>query len=285
MSDFVLELALLAAVIYSLSGLIEKRVVDKIRDARAALFVVGFGILPILAFYLVYFNALSTYALLLAVISGIFFMGGFFLYFDSLEKEQVSKTYSVGVVQPLLIIIFSIAVLGEHITLPEAIAGAVMIFGLGFLNTERKGLRIDRKMTPAILGNVSWAIYWMFLSSSIASSGQVAAPMIISRIVGFIAILLVFGALRNRRSERVRKGSMKHIALLGAAAGILDGTGNGIWGAIVALHGLAVASLAQILSPFIVITIAYFVYRDRLSKIQMIGLLIALAGAVLLALG
>ena len=286
MFDYAIGLALLAVTIFAVSGVIQKRVADRIRDARTAVFVVGFGILPLLAMYLLYFNALSTYALILAVISGIFFMGGDFLYFDSLEKEQVSKAYSIGIVQPLLVIIFSVAVLGEHITTLEAVAGAIMIFGLAFLDTEKKRLRRDRKMTPAILGNMSWAIYWMFLSSSIVSSGQIAAPIIISRMVGFAAILLVFGVLRNRKTERIRKNTnIKRIALLGAATGILDGAGNGIWAITVTLKSLAIASMIQLLGPFIVIVIAYLVYRERLSKAQAIGLLIAVAGAVILAIG
>lgn len=288
MSDYyyAIELALLAAAIFAVSGVIQKRVADKMRDVRTALFVVGFGILPLLVMYALYFNALSTYALILAVISGIFFMGGDFLYFDSLEKEQVSRAYSIGIVQPLLIIIFSVAVLGEHITVLEAAAGAIMIFGLGFLDTERKRLRVDRKMTPAILGNISWAIYWMFLSSSITSSAQIAAPIIISRTVGFAAIILVFAVLRNRKTERIRKNTnIKHMALLGAATGLLDGTGNGIWAVTVTLKNLSLASMFQLLSPFIVIAIAYLVYRERLSKVQAAGIIIAVIGAVLLAVG
>ncbi len=286
MLDYAIELALLATTIFAVSGVIQKRVADKVRDARTAIFVIGFGILPLLAMYLLYFNAMSTYALILAAISGIFFMGGDFLYFDSLEKEQVSKAYSIGIVQPLLIIAFSVAVLGEHITTLEAVAGAIMIFGLAFLDTEKRKLRIDRKLTPAILGNVSWAIYWMFLSSSIVSSGQIAAPIIVSRMVGFAAILLVFGVLKGRKTERIRRNTnIKHIVLLGAATGLLDGTGNGIWAVTVTLKSLSIASIAQLLGPFIVIAIAYFVYKERLSKVQAIGLLIAVAGAVILAIG
>ena len=66
---------------------------------------------------------------------------------------------------------------------------------------------------------------------------------------------------------------------------MLSEDGNGIWAITVTLHELSVASMIQLLSPFMVITIAYFVYRERLSRVQAIGLLIAVAGAVILSIG
>lgn len=286
MLDYGITIALSAVALFAVSTIIQKKVVDSIRDVRTAVYVVGFGIIPLLIIYLAYSSSISAYALAIAAVSGIFFMGGDFLYFKSLEKVQVANAYSIGLVQPMLILGFSVIALGEHLTMPEVVGGAIILFGVTFLDTEKKRLRFDRKLTPALLGNVSWAVYWMFLASSINASGQIATPIIVSRITAFIAIILVYLIVGSRRSEGVRrKINYKRIAVFGALTGILDGAGNGIYAITVTLHQLSVASLVMLIGPFIVIALAYLFYRERLSKVQLIGLLAAAAGAVVLAIG
>ena len=64
--------AVLAVLSWSVSLVIEKRIVAILGKARSATLVVGFGILPMLIISALYFSLLSPLVVALAAISGIF---------------------------------------------------------------------------------------------------------------------------------------------------------------------------------------------------------------------
>ena len=149
-------------------------------------------------------------------------------------------------------------------------------------------MKLNGHLIPAALGQVAFAGYWILLSSSIIGSGQIATPIIISRLAGTVFMVLLFAAFRkpvpHRRMSNGRS-IVKYAVALGAIAGIMDGIGNGLYATVVTLGQLAVAGIIISFSPLLTILLARIFYRERLSKLQLAGMVIAVAGAIALIIG
>ncbi|MDE1825648.1 MAG: EamA family transporter [Candidatus Micrarchaeota archaeon] len=271
------------AIIWSISTVIEKRVSAKTGAALTSALVVGLGILPILIAYIFYPAQLSGYELLLSVGSGVFFAIGALLFYRTLETEQVSNTSASGFVQPALIIAFSIIVLREHLSVPQMLSGIAIVAGILLVITA-KGLRINGKIVPALFANASWAIYWILASSAILASGSASATLLLSRVTTFVILAAMYFVIAKPKSSRNRNPIGTSILILACVAGFLDGAGNLIFGLLVKENLVAVASIFTTLSPLAITLLAYFVYKERLTLIQSVGMAIAIMGAFALAL-
>ncbi|MDE1804718.1 MAG: DMT family transporter, partial [Candidatus Micrarchaeota archaeon] len=216
--------AVLAVLFWAISLVIEKRIVTILGKTKGAVLVIGLGVLPMLVLSALSFSLLGPAEIALAAISGIFLSIGFVLYYKSLETEQISNTSGTGLLQPALLIIFSVFVLSEPLTLPQIIGGIVIFLGIILiLTTER--MELNRNLIPAILAQVSWALYWIFATYAILGSHKVAIPLLISRVVAFISGAALFPLLL-KKDKISRRSGVAYIAILLVIAGILDGAGN-----------------------------------------------------------
>ena len=124
------------------------------------------------------------------------------LYYKSVETQQISNTVAIGMIQPVLIFVFSIVVLNEGMTLAEIVGGLVVLTGVCLVSLT-SGLRFNRRLIPAFLGQAVWAFYWMALSLSIVSSGQAAMPLLISRVFAFLVVVLAYKVFIQKKAPTV----------------------------------------------------------------------------------
>ncbi|MDE1847126.1 MAG: DMT family transporter [Candidatus Micrarchaeota archaeon] len=274
--------AVLAVLSWAISLVIEKRIVTILGKTKGAALVIGLGVLPMLILSALSFSLLDPAEIALAAISGIFLSIGFVLYYKSLETEQISNTSGTGLLQPALLIIFSVFVLSEPLTLPQIIGGIVIFLGIILiLTTER--MELNRNLIPAIMAQVSWALYWIFATYAILGSHKVAIPLLISRVVAFISGAALFPLLL-KKDKISRRSGVAYIAILLVIAGILDGAGNILFGKVVSLNELQVGSIFSAMVPIVITGLGYVVYKERLTRLQAIGMLAAVIGALIIAI-
>ncbi|MDE1761689.1 MAG: DMT family transporter [Candidatus Micrarchaeota archaeon] len=274
--------AVLAVLSWAISLVIEKRIVTILGKTKGAVLVIGLGVLPMLVLSALSFSLLGPAEIALAAISGIFLSIGFVLYYKSLETEQISNTSGTGLLQPALLILFSVFVLSEPLTLPQIIGGIVIFLGIILiLTTER--MELNRNLIPAIMAQVSWALYWIFATYAILGSHKVAIPLLISRVVAFISGAALFPLLL-KKDKISRRSGVAYIAILLVIAGILDGAGNILFGKVVSLNELQVGSIFSAMVPIVITGLGYVVYKERLTRLQAIGMLAAVMGALIIAI-
>ncbi len=129
-------------------------------------------------------------------------------------------------------------------------------------------------------------VSWMLLSFSIQYSGQIAFPQFALRLVALVMVVPIYLLLSKDR-ERISAKSSRWIfvvALIGLIGGILDGIANLMWSELVTLRTLHLGAIASIFGPFIVLILAYWIYKERLTRIQAFGLAIAALGAFIVAI-
>jgi len=284
--------ALSTAVLFTVSQLIAKKVTPVLGMRKTSLIVVGVGIIPMLiAFVLLPVPELSTVQLLTVVLGGVFLGLGYFGYYKSVESQQISNVAGVDLIQPVAIAIFGIFFLGESINAPQFVGALAVFIGILFISTHKEGRKPNWSLLPALLGNVSWAIYWIILSPIIIKTNQFALPLLLSRtvatIVAVLGFFLMFGKVKQKKTARAG-GSLKRLLLfivvLGIIEALFDSSGNITFGVAVVSNYLALGAVITCLCPVMIALCAHFIYRERLTLIQACGIVLATLGALAIAM-
>lgn len=287
MLDLVVELSFIALFSFAIGAILEKKASPILGGRICTVFVICAGLLPILLIYLALStsNVLSLLSFgglyfLFAIISGVLFALAFFSFLKGIEIQQISNSIGMGRIQNLIVIIFSILVLGETLTMQEILGGIIIFAGVFFVATT-KGLKFNKGLWPVVLAYILWGIYWIFLSTTIQNYKSSYAPFLVSRLASVVTILIIYlPSVRLSAQRAGRRKSSYLIPTLAIIAGVLDGTGNSIVGYLTTLGSLAISNIILAMSPLIVITIAAIVYKEHLTKLQAFGICCAIAGAI-----
>jgi len=280
--------AIASMLIATASGIISKRVVKNLSVRASALTTVGIGAVPIALGLLI----AGTYSLplndiIICLASGIFLSAGFIFRYMSLKSQQLTTTTAFGEVQQAIIVIFGLLVFSEYVSWIGLASIAVIFIGSGLLITV-EGFRLNRKLIPAFLANVSWAAYWIIITFSVTNSGNFLFSLFLSRAAGIVVLVaLMPGTFARKSGSSLRidgKDALSIIALLAIVTGLANGLGDALFGVVAYYNIVAIGGAINALTPIIVGAVAYFLYRDRLNKAQLVGFIIMIAGAVVLSL-
>lgn len=229
--------------------------------------------------------------ILISSIAGIFLGAGYLLYYYSLRQEMLSKTTIISEIQPIILVPFGILVLKE-IPSTGVILGILLIFiGALFIITN-EGLKLNRKLVPAVIGSICWAIYWLMMIYAIQGSGNFAVTVLISQIIS-IAMLLVYLAFNKTLKHdlsgvfnEVFKGDRKTLFAIGLIFvwALGNGFGDSVFAYVIQLKLVSLAGAANALVPILTLICAYFIYKERLTKLQYLGVVAALAGVTLITI-
>ncbi|HUY70583.1 MAG TPA: EamA family transporter [Candidatus Baltobacteraceae bacterium] len=276
-------IASIPTLIWAAQVTVAKKAARRSNTLITGTFITGMGIIPILLYSIFSHVSLTGYELLLSIGSGLFFFTGVMLYYKAIETEQIANAAGAGLIQPLLILAFSTVFLHEGVTLYQGIAGAVIVFGVLMVITL-KGTKINRKLLPAILANILWSAYWILASEAIIGSGNAAMPLLFSRITTFAALMVTYILLRGKFKKFKSAGLGTQAILPASLSGLLDGAGNGLFGFMILTGLIAQASVFLVALPILITALGYVFYKERLNKIQSIGMAVAIVGAFALAI-
>lgn len=277
-----LDAAIVATLVWIVGDVFSKSAVKKIGFYNTAMFYLIFDIVPILLVMLVLgfsVGNLNLYSVSLCIIAGFFSAGGYLLLYRILNKEQVTNSYAISEVQPAILVILGLFVLGEHVTSLEEIGIIIIFVGL-FLVATTKRLRVDKKLGSAVLANISWSMLWILLIFAISASGVFLLPLLIAKVTA-----VVFGLLLGKYDKRIEhKHKFLEFVPLVLLLGLLDGLGNLLFSYVAYLNVVAVASAITALIPLGVGILGYLFFKEKLTKLQLVGFLIAIMGAVIIGL-
>lgn len=255
----------------------------------ALLFIIGSIVPMIILLCIEGFAWPGLYPMLLSLAAGVLIPIGFILALKSLETEQLTNAIALSEISPALLTIFGLIILHEPVTSTQAVS-VVLIFVGAFLVITTEGIQVNKRLIPALLANVIWAIYWILLTISITSSNVFAMQIAFTRFVAIaIALPLFYFISRKNKSafRQIKIDSRKMLPLLTFAlvVGMLDSGSDAIFGFTIHSNLVALGGALSALSPMIVSFLSYFIFKDRLTKLQAVGLIIMIAGALALTLG
>ncbi len=266
-----------------------KYITTRLGKYKYAVMILGIGVIPTLLYFLITggLGIPSLKVALLTILGSVFFGTGFVLFYKAMETQQITNAAVLGEVQPLILLIFGVIVLGEPITAFEAL-GALAIFAGAFLVLTTEKMKINWLLIPIILANICWATYWILLTYAIQFYGGEAVPVLLARACAFLFVFAY--ALRTRQIEKSikRPTTFRHSAILYgflAMSILLDSSINILFGFVVSLNLVALGSILLAAGPLLTSVFGRIFFNDKLTKAQKIGFVLALIGAVSIGAG
>ena len=283
---------IVAAFLFMLIGAVDvtlaKYIVRRFGRYRYTVAIIGIGILPMVAYSIaVGSGSISSGAFWLSLAAGAITGVAYIIYYKGLESEQITNVAALTEVQPAILFLFGVLILGESIT-AIGIAGVIAIFLGATLVMMKDDMKLNRLLLPIIIANALWAAYWIVMNYAISTYGGYSLPLLIARGVAF-AMVAAYSVLFGK----IEKGNVKAkapllalvLAMFIIVSGLLDGATNILFGVVIQSSIVAIGSAIYAIMPIVAAMLGRVVYRDGLGMAQKLGLVIAVAGAIAIVIG
>ncbi len=280
-----IAISALTALSWSTSGIIMKGFSTRYKSIFAVLslslgnFIVTGTVVLLMGHF-----SIGAYAVLLSVLSGVVTTAGYLLFYLTLESQQASNTYATIELQVVLLALYGIFVLHEAVSAAKILGMFAVAAGVILVSMELSGGRkLNRLMLPAMAANVLWATGWILMVYPISHASNSIIPVWISFTVTISLIAAITPIyMRGRRVPRQLLGPKGFP--VGIAAGLFSGTGNMLYSVLVSIKQLVVGAVMSNSTPAIVAALAYFIYHDRLTRLQLLGMFLVVAGGIAVGL-
>ena len=219
-------------------------------------------------------GTLNASSIEFSTISGFFWGAGLLFVLISLEKEQMSDTMSLIPVSYLVPVLWGSLVLHESINVYE-VAGVVLIF-MGTFFIIFKTLKLNFGLIPALMGNIFWGFQLVAFNYAVSSSSNYPLVGAFGYLISFL-LILVFVILRKSFDFDKRYISQSFIIALLLSFALLSAL-------IVEAYKYMVVGFSVVAAePALLTLIGYFVFKDRINAIQLLGVLSMFVGLFILS--
>jgi drug/metabolite transporter (DMT)-like permease len=245
-----------------------------------AVLVVGLGIVP---------SVWSTEAVLIGGITGITGALAVVLLYACLAIGPMSILSPLTAVISAVVPVLAGVLRGERLNAFGNIAIAVALVAVvlvGFVPGKGTVRPSPKALAMAIAAGVLIGVFLILIDLTPHDSGLV--PLVVSRAVNAVVMFgaIAVGALwvRRRGAAPGDTGGWKSGAALAIVAGITDAIANALLLLGLRLGELTIQAVLTALYPAGTIILAAIVLRERIAPVQVVGLVLALAAAAMLAL-
>lgn len=222
-------------------------------------------------------------SLVFLVLSGLSTGASWLCYFKALALGDVNKVVPIDKSSTVLTVLLAIILFGETQHLAAKLIGTALLAAGIFL-------MIERRSTESAPGGRGW-LFYAALSAVFAALTAILAKVGISGVesnlgtairtgvVLVMAWLIVFIKGKQGQVKTVNKKELLFIALSGLATGAswlcyYYALQNGVVSVVVPIDKLSI---------LVTITFSYFVFKEKLSRRALCGLLLMTAGALSMA--
>ncbi len=203
--------------------------------------------------------------------------------YEGIRVGNASLVGTIGAAFGMVVVILSILFLGEKINTGQVVSIIIILAGLVLSSLDLSKIKIKQLITDkgvpyALTSMICWGIYFTFIKIPIKQIGWFW-PAYLSWL-SFLPLVYIFMKVRKIKLQ-VPKGKtitslVGNVILLCSAIFAYNfAINSGGQSAIVAPIASAYPALFAIL--------AYFVFKDRLNKQQIAGIIITLLGIILLS--
>ncbi len=227
-------------------------------------------------------GSISAKSLVFLILSGLATGASWICYFKALSMGDVNKVVPVDKSSTILTILLAIAILGETSHLAVKLISAALL-GIGvWMMIEKKQVSQTKKdsvwIVYAALGAVFAALTSILAKIGIENVESNLGTAIRTFVVLLMAWTIILSKGKHKQIKTVDRKELLFISLSGVA------TGASWLCYYYALQKGIVSVVVPIDKMSIVVSIAfsYFIFREKLSRRALIGLLLMVAGTLLM---
>lgn len=228
--------------------------------------------------------AISAKSLLFLILSGMATGASWICYFKALSLGDVNKVVPIDKSSTVLSVLLAILLFRETAHLAAKLTGTALLAVGIYLMIERKQntarVQNNRWMPYAVLSAVFASLTSILAKVGIAGVESNLATAIRTVVILIMSWLIVFGKGKQKQVRETDRKELVFISLSGLATGAswlcyYYAIQNGIVSVVVPIDKLS-----------IVITVAFsrVVFREKLSKKALLGLLLMIAGTLVMAI-
>jgi drug/metabolite transporter (DMT)-like permease len=279
--------AIMATAFFTVGDTASKRMDERLGNRTASLAVLGIGFVSIFL-YLILFGAgagPNLYQIELAILAAAMLGIGYLLIYKTLETEQVSNTWVLFESSSVVLILLGVIFLSETLNVIEIVSMLAIFAGVLLVITDSK-MKVNMKFMPAIIGSTLWGLSNVPIVYAIQSSHGFVLPMLLERGVAFVIVAVYMAMTRSRRRSRAKKKNMLNRKTVAATliSGLCDGAGMVALGYVFLSNTVAIGGLLLALEPAFILLLGRVFYKDKLTKLQLIGSVVMIMGALVLSM-
>ncbi len=278
--------AFLSAIFAGMTSILAKCGIKK-TDSNVATFIRTLVVLPLSLLMALIVNpnfslgAVSSKTLVFLVLSGLSTGASWLCYFRALSKGDINKVVPIDKSSTVLTIILAVIFLGERVTVYKTLG--VVFMAIGTL------LMIEKKDTEKKSEGEGWLIYALlsaFFASLTTILGKIGIEGVESNlgtairtaVVIVMSFIMVAFTGKTGEIKKIDKKELGFILLSGLSTGAswlcyYKALQDGEAGIVVPIDKLSI---------LVTIAFSYIVFKERLSKKAMLGLVMIVFGTLVL---
>ena len=278
--------AFLSAIFAGMTSILAKCGIKK-TDSNVATFIRTLVVLPLSLLMALIVNpnfslgAVSSKTLVFLVLSGLSTGASWLCYFRALSKGNINKVVPIDKSSTILTIILAVIFLGEKVTVYKTLG--VVFIAIGTL------LMIEKKDTEKKSEGEGWLIYALlsaFFASLTTILGKIGIEGVESNlgtairtaVVIVMSFIMVAFTGKTGEIKKIDKKELGFILLSGLSTGAswlcyYKALQDGEAGIVVPIDKLSI---------LVTIAFSYIVFKERLSKKAMLGLVMIVFGTLVL---
>ncbi len=278
--------AFLSAIFAGMTSILAKCGIKK-TDSNVATFIRTLVVLPLSLLMALIVNpnfslgAVSSKTLVFLVLSGLSTGASWLCYFRALSKGDINKVVPIDKSSTVLTIILAVVFLGERVTVYKTLG--VVFIAIGTL------LMIEKKDTEKKSEGEGWLIYALlsaFFASLTTILGKIGIEGVESNlgtairtaVVIVMSFIMVAFTGKTGEIKKIDKKELGFILLSGLSTGAswlcyYKALQDGEAGIVVPIDKLSI---------LVTIAFSYIVFKERLSKKAMLGLVMIVFGTLVL---
>lgn len=273
-------LGLIAAVLYGVGDFAGGLASRAYRSVTILVYSYPVGVLLMAAMTPLFPGTLTARVVVFGILGGLAGLMGVAIMYQLMVTAPMNVISPVTAVLATIVPVFVGVVVGER---PATAAWIGIVLGLVAIvlvsrtTDEHPHGRVGtRTLALALLSGIGFGLYFVFLARAGHQSGL--WPLLVSRVASAIAILPLAGAMR---SFAVVRGRVLGLVAIGGAC---DALAN-MFFLLASRSGLlSLASVLTSLYPAVTVLLAVGVLREHTSRVQRIGLAIAVLAVVLITI-
>ena len=228
-------------------------------------------------------SEISPISLIFLILSGLATGASWIFYFKALSQGDVNKVVPIDKSSTILTVLLAIICFGETTNLAvKLVATAILAVGI-FLMVEKK--QTEKKaedktwMVSAVLSAVFAALTSILAKIGISGVESNLGTAIRTGVVLIMAWIIVFAKGKHHGIKSIEKRERLFIALSGIATGAswlcyYYAIQTGIVSVVVPIDKLSIV---------VSVGFSYFVFKEKLSKKAVVGLILMVAATLLMA--
>ena len=235
----------------------------------------------LLALWLKADMTISSTAIILAVIAAIVYSVGYLFFFKGFEKGNVPIIAATMNLWTVFTMFFAFVLMGQRLTATQSIGVLLIIAGATLASIDWGRIRQQKPqlslgVKEAILGAFFFGIFWNISEMISEEIGWLSTTLLVK--LGIVIFLLIFAFAKRQTLGRLNSSAkVKAVILLMGAIEV--GAVSLVNYGLTIGDAILITPIASALS-IVTIMLAVVFLKDRVSKPQGLGIVMAIVGIV-----